>query len=471
MIASTIGKTFLVAYNQKYGKEYSSEEFFEKIYFELFFNHPKYMQWVTNSPFVQMKKGQKSHLLTKLERKEKFENFRIKIKNGFRDASIVVGYPASEEKDFATTSGLVTNINTEISAENVYYSWIGGALGIGVTGGFSILFDNPEILLSIFEGWKFYRQFLNDESIEKLAGNKINSWNGQWLNYHFDKYYSSNTDFSILSDKKFFMEGKGADKGFIVIETIKWSRLFFNLSRKLPDQTLTGYVYSLGQTNKTIGFIPFRFNQARYLADSYKKLFGDFDAVEQLKDYEELMGINIKRACELGSIGIQALRPKDLEKYFKDSGKIFKFTKSTKIKKNESSEEYAERREKVKKKQYDEIITFRAYKAWMVAMITKNKEEVLDYTSNIAEKLLAFSLADKKKISTKRGNFLKELFNSKTKKFFLNNLIEILNLEEGSIEYLKELRDKVHLMNNEDFVYFVTLLKFDYAYQINKNNQ
>ena len=71
MITVNIGRTFLKAYNKKYKKELSPKEFFEQEYFELFFNHPKYMQWPTNSPFVQMKKGRKPHLLNPKERKEK----------------------------------------------------------------------------------------------------------------------------------------------------------------------------------------------------------------------------------------------------------------------------------------------------------------------------------------------------------------------------------------------------------------
>ncbi|NOY51348.1 MAG: hypothetical protein GXO88_12420, partial [Chlorobi bacterium] len=84
MIASKIGKTFLKAYNQKYDKEYSAKEFFEEVYWEIFYNHSKYMQWVTNSPFVQMKEGQKPHLLSTIERKEKLEDLHSKIEQGLR---------------------------------------------------------------------------------------------------------------------------------------------------------------------------------------------------------------------------------------------------------------------------------------------------------------------------------------------------------------------------------------------------
>ena len=54
MITNLIGRTFLEAYNNKYQKNYSPKDFFEQEYFEVFFDHVKYMQWVTNSPFVQM---------------------------------------------------------------------------------------------------------------------------------------------------------------------------------------------------------------------------------------------------------------------------------------------------------------------------------------------------------------------------------------------------------------------------------
>lgn len=469
MIASKIGKTFLKAYNQKYDKEYSAKDFFEEVYWEIVFNHPLYLMSGGNSPIenpkISWKKGDRPSLDNRLERLEKMI---AKVESEIADASIVIGYPASIEKGYGPTSGNVTDIKIDVNYDDKYLSWIGGALGITMAGGFSVIFDNAEILLATFEGWMKYREFLNDESIEKLAGNKINSWNGQWLNFYFDEGSYEQPDFSSLTDEGFFTEGKGPDKGYVVIETIKWSKLFFNLSWKLANKTLTGYVYSLGQTNKTIGFIPFKFHEAKSISHTYKKLFGEFDAMEQRKDYELLMGIHFKRACELGSIGIQSLEPKDLRKYFYNE-KSIKFTKSAKVKKNESEEDFVFREQKVNKKQYEELITFRTYKTWLITMITKNKEEDLNYSSGIAKKLTEFRMSDKKG-STKYGNLVNELFKSGNKKIFLSNLTEILKLEkDDKKEYLKELRDRVHLMNNEDFGYFATLLKFDYAYQ-QKNN-
>lgn len=64
MITSNIGKIFLNAYNEKYGKEYTAKEFFDEVFYSLAFDANKYLQWVQNSPFVQMKAKQKVENLT-----------------------------------------------------------------------------------------------------------------------------------------------------------------------------------------------------------------------------------------------------------------------------------------------------------------------------------------------------------------------------------------------------------------------
>lgn len=74
------------------------------------FDSNKYLYWVQNSSFVQMKSGQKVETLTSDERKEKLNNFIEKVNRGVADASIAIGYPASEEKEYATTSGQVSNL-------------------------------------------------------------------------------------------------------------------------------------------------------------------------------------------------------------------------------------------------------------------------------------------------------------------------------------------------------------------------
>lgn len=462
MITVNIGRSFLKAYNKKYDKELSAKEFFEKEYFELFFNHSKYLQWPTNSPFVQMKKGQKPELLNANERKEKLSSLHTKISKGERDASIAIGFPASEIKEYATTSGLITDLGLVYNDEDIYLSWIGSGLSIGVAGGLSVLFDQPEILLKTYEGWKVYRSFLNDPSLEKLAGNKITSWNGQWLNYTYSKR-SDSFDFASLNNLGFFKH----DNTGTVIETVKWSRLFFNLSQQFPEQTFTGYVFSFGQMNKTMGFFPFRFQQARKLITFYKKLFGENAVLEDKSYYENMYGIHIKRACEMGSFGIQALEPDGLRKFF-DADKMPNLSKPKVNRgKDQSDEDFENSLRESEKKDYEnKIIPFRIYKTWLLAMITKNKEEMSDYTREVAKAIYEYRAGDKKG-SKKRSNIVSnQLFASKSKRAFLEALTEIISeVEDGNLNLFNELRDRVHLMNNEDFGYFIVLLKFDYAYQ------
>jgi len=315
-----------------------------------------------------MKKGQKPHLLSEEERIEKLKNLADKITSGNRDASIAIGFPASEIKEFATTSGLVSNLEIPADESEVYDSWIGAGLGIGVSGGYCIFFNEPKILLKIYEGWKIYRNFLNDPTIS-LDPNKITSWNGQWLSYCFSKRYIKDVDFGALDQFGMFKSDK---QGNIQIRTVNWSSLFFNLSREFSDEVLTGYVYSLGQTNKTVGFFPFHFYQARNIIHYYKRLFGENNAIRDRWAYEKMFGTHMKRACELGVIGLQALQPKDLKKYFYDAH-IPNFKKPTPPtpQQGESEEAFFERKQKVSEKNYEKVILFRTYKTWLIAMITK----------------------------------------------------------------------------------------------------
>lgn len=433
MITTLVGRTFLKAYNEKYNKNYSAKEFFEEVYFELFFNHPKYMQWVTNSPFVQMKKGQKPHLLTSEERIEKLESLYAKVEEEPADASFAIGYPAAESKSFASTSGLVSDITIETEEEDVYLSWIGGGLGIGVAGGFNLLINDPEITLATFEGWKYYRKYLNDPTLEKLRANQVNSWNGQWLTYRFGKNFIDNFDFTDLEQEKIFK----VDDKLAEVNTVNWANLFFSLSRQYSNKTLNAYIYSFGQTNKTIGFIPIYLKAGRRLKDVFKQLFHTEGAFEN-KEFQSLFGMHIKRACEFGSIGLYALRPEGLKKYMEDHTNLsFKKEK--------------------------ENIIYQSYKTWLIAMVSKNKEQITDYTLELAHLILRYR--GNAKGTTGKNLIEKELFGAKSKRNFINALAEMIPVTAGEdLEALKKLKDEVHLMTNEEFGYFSTLLKFDYAF-------
>ena len=305
MIAATIGRTFLDAWNEKYQKQYSAKEFFDKEFFRLFYDHPKYMQWITNSPFVQglssslsgdygiveiikndqgktlifnspeerlefinrnintrsdlleivkeKKENQKRIKMLKTlnsnERLQMIEDFHKKVielkKIGQFDGSIAIGFQASEIKEYGTTSGQVSDIVIETLDEDVYLSWIGNGLGIGVEGGYSIFLNNETVLLDLYEGWIIYRKVLND-TVLNIAGNQIDTWNGQWLNYIYNDYYQFTPDISTLESEKFFK----LDKQKFKVDTIFWGKLFFSISRKYPNESILGFIYNFAEIGR-----------------------------------------------------------------------------------------------------------------------------------------------------------------------------------------------------------------------------
>ncbi len=461
MFTSVVGQTFLKEYNKRNGKSYTAKEFFDKVLFKTFFDHKRYLMWVQNSPFVQGI-SKKKPFFDAQERQKNLQEFHQKVKSGDFEASIAIGYPASETKNFATTSGLVTDIDLPLSEEEVYLSWIGGTLSLGVSGGYALLFNHPSILYATFEGWQIYRNYLNDKVLEKLRPNQVITWNGQWLTYKFGKRFRDDFDLNDLINQKFF--STTAEK--MEVNTINWSRLFFSLSHQHPSEACIAYVFALGQTNKTVGFIPFQLKSGRRIHEVYQQLFGEDNFRTNQADFESLLGKHIKRACELGNIGMQALEPKKLSKYFSNSSNL-KLTKpSIYQKKGETEDVFHQRKAELLKKDNENLITFQTYKTWLIAMISKNKTEISDYTRDMASVLVKYREGAKKR---DRANLLeKKLFATKRKTEFLEALIEIVNddtVDLDIIEKINELRDKVHFLNQEDFTYFILLLKFDYAYQ------
>ena len=148
--------------------------------------------------------------------------------------------------------------------------------------------------------------------------------------------------------------------------------------------------------------------------------------------------MHIKRACELGNIGLHALRPENIKKYMEEE-------------KNLSF-----------KKEEDNLI-YQSYKTWLIAMLSKNKEEITDYTIELAKLIQRYRAGAK---GTDRKNLIeKDLFAAKGKRGFIDALaIMIAGLEKADLTMIKNLKDEVHLMTNEEFGYFNTLLKFDYAF-------
>ncbi len=429
MITSNIGKLFLTAYNEKYGKHYDAKTFFLEQYYPLFFDQNKYMMTAGNSPlenpklsWEKMIKGQ-IPFETPEQRKERFENFINKVEKSEADASIAIGYPTLDIN--ATTSGQVTNLQNNVSKDDIYYSWIGAGLGIGLQGGFSVLFSEKKILLDLFDGWKVYRDALNNTP--NLRGNQINTWNGQWLAHRYSSVFVENkpmANFMPFSTKE----------GLMSIDVRSWTGVLIAMAKKHQDQQMMGYVYNYGQTNTTVGFIPFSLSQIRRPIDLYQKFFGMVSA----KKAEPLWGtaFGFLRACQSGAIGLRAMEPKGLRDYI-EKGKM------PKIKETE-----------------EETINFNTYKIWIMAML--NNEDLWAKAQEFARELQRFVKEDKPK-STKRKNQVDSVLESINKKQFFVSITEIVKETDGSGK-IEDVAKTIHLMPNDNVPYFFDTYSFPLCY-------
>lgn len=435
MITSNIGKIFLDAYNEEYGTNYDARGFFLEQFYPLFFDQNKYMMTAGNSPLENPKlswddmiKGKKPYE-TPEQRKSRFEKLIKKIDESEADASIARGYASLDVT--ATTSGQVTDMRLPDSQEEIYTSWIGDALGIGVQGGFSILFSKKEILFDIFKGWKLYRESLNKTSM--LKGNQINTWNGQWLSHYYD---------DRVYDEKMPLAGYNPyntnKDGLINIDTQTWTKILIGISRKYDNSQLLGYIYSIGQTNTTIGFVPFDLSQIRRPIHLYKKIFG----MHNSRNAEDLWGtaLGFKTACTYGGIGIKAMEPKGLRDYVYPKGN--KDPKQPKAPKNEN-----------------EQINFNVYKIWILAML--NNDDLWEKSQELAELLNEASCNKDKSISTKPKNLVEAMLNATNKKLFVEAATEVIPFI-NKIDEFKGIVKEIHSMPTDNVPYFLTLLRFQY---------
>lgn len=430
MIASTIGKTFLRIYNEQKKTEYTAKEFFTEVFAPLFFDRPKYMRTGGNSPLEnpKFKKGQRPD---EADRAIRLEKTVQKIENDPAGSS-PIGYPSNDPQ--ATTSGQVSSLGMIIQSEDVYCSWIGSGFSVGVEGGLSFLFNEPKILMDLYDGWQYYRNYL--EEMPSLAPNQIDTWNGQWLAHRYHKWYFMES--SPLANFDPFAAPKN---GEVRLATQSWTRVVFGLAQTFRDATLLAYVFSLGQTNKTVGFIPIQLAKVSKPLYLYQKLFGESTYWKDAALIEEIYGNknSLFRACERGAIGIRALEPKALRDLMWKTDKTIKY----------------------KPEDQRVVVSFRTYITWILAML--NNEQLHQLSKDIVQLFLAYES------STERGKMTKtraieNLMKSKSVDGFLHELLAVV---EGAApeEALKigALIEQVNKLRADNFRRFLILLKLEYA--------
>lgn len=468
MYTSYIGNKFLKIYREKnnLSEDYTARQFFDEELFPLFFDNEQHLMHVGNSPFFQKptKKAVEEH---GSKSKAQLYNLHTKIESGIRSFATFVGYAA--EGVYATSSGQITSMSFDFEDDEMYASWIGQALAIGVSGALIIQIDEEKVLWTLYNGWKYYRKYLLQTP--NLKSKQIETWNGHWLNHAFGEYFHSKNPLAEFDPKP---ENKS---GTLAIPTIDWIKIVFALSREYPKQTMTAYVYSLSQTNTTLGFINIRLPKVRKLIQLKGELYALPKTRKHYKAFEEMYSTfyKLREAYKLGIIGLKALEPDKLRAFMPKGtaqyaqGKDYKFSNpNIKVKKNETPEVFETRQQKAKDKYNGEIINFQIFKTWIIAMLN-NKKELNALAEQVAQALIDFE--DKARSSdTGRGKSVQnrlseEVKSSKSLKLFIENLTALMAKHKEGAMVFKKVKDAVIALPSDLFPLFITLIRFEYQYK------
>lgn len=270
-----------------------------------------------------------------------------------------------------------------IHCDDVYASWLGAAAGLMVEGGQILLLDHQDVLTEIYLGWQRYRILLRESP--QLKAMQVNAWNGQWVAHRLGN----------RANVLFHPDSDGAK-----LNTIGWVQLLFALAyhmREGPATVQTIYIYALGQTNETVGFVNLNLPKIRLPVELYSRLFTVPEGMPPMA-FEELYdtACGLKEASRFGEIGTSAIRPRMAA----DPGKT------------------AEKQ-----------LKFDTYRTWLIAML--DNKELYERAQSFARELMAFQSVDERGKST-RKSAVDELLKQKTRKGFVDALSGIL--EKGGID-------------------------------------
>lgn len=468
MYTSYIGNKFLKIYREREGlpEDYTAKQFFDEVLFPLFFDNDKHLMHVHGSSFFQ-KVPANALQSGKTMQQFQLERLHKNIKENKISGSTYVGYAAG--KITQTTSGQLTSIDYPISSDEMYASWIGQGLSIGLRGG-CILLSEEDILLNVFEGWKYYRRYLNQTP--NIKDRQIETWNGHWLFHSINKNFEKDEP-----DQGLNLPEPAKSQGKLGLPTIEWVKVILALSIKFPLQTLTAYAYSLSDTNTTLGFINLYLPKVRRLIRLKEQLYTLSEDGRNDRDFENMYSTfyTFKNACMLGTIGLKALEPAKLRdfmpkgtaKYAKGNDYQFADTK-LKQKKSENHQAFEERLKKAKTKYNEDLINFRIYKTWILAMLN-NKKELNALAEQVAQALIDFedqvsaSESGRGKSTSKRLS--DELKSSKSLRTFIDNSTTLMAQYKESATVLKKVKDAAIELPGDLFPLFITLIRFEYQFK------
>ncbi|MBC9915352.1 hypothetical protein [Chitinophaga varians] len=431
MYTSYIGRKFLTYYNLRKKKRFTAEEFFLHAFFDTFFKDEGHLMHVANSPFhyAPEKGAAASH---GSQSQAQLATLRERIQGNRVYMGTYVGGPA-EDTD-ATTSGQLTGMRHNIDREDMYASWIGAALGIGVKGGYVLLIDQEEVLWLLYEGWEHYRTYL--EQREGLKDKQIETWNGNWLCYGRE-FLETGRRLPFEPEK---VMGKWS------IPTQPWAQITFELAKRFRHlASLMMYAYNLSQTNTTLGFICLVPSEINKLFEWREKIFLGENTLLKVPQIEKLETYyDFRAACKLGVIGLKALEPKTLRMYMPKpfgGGKEFVYTKDT-------------------------AFYFYTFKIWLIAML--NKRELLTLADEVAAALIEFGRSDKKG-RTIKVQLSKEIRESRGLTQFVDKLTEMLDDVPAVRDTLQHVVKEAIIMPSDHFPLFLSLIRFQFSYRSSEN--
>ena len=426
MYTAYIGKRLIELYNQREQTQHDASSFYKEVYYPLFFDDNRFLQHVNNSKFDQAYKQQKKTTLTAEVRAQALAAQLEKIENELPDGSFYLGGAAADAT--AGTSGQVNNLAIDIPVEDVYASWIGAALGIGVNGGLNLLVDSDQVILTLYDGWHWYRKYM----IETLAlkAHQVNTWNGWWISNAFGRRFNPASPFSLRQPDVDSKDGK------VFLKTQPWIKVIFALAQKLEKPT-TAYVYAMSQMNTTLGFVQLQLDEVRVEIDLYNRLVGetaDLNNKSLSEIYETQFGF--ERACLQGSIGLRALEPAKLREYmpsFKGPAKPFKNVQENQL--------------------------FKIYEIWIIAML--NNEQLLQKAQDLAEALNSFSPEGQR--TRTKSQSVTNFLNSSSRRELVTNATKLVEESPESAQQLDEACNELVRLPKQDFPLFMALLRLKYA--------
>jgi hypothetical protein len=428
MYTSYIGLKFLEIYNQRNQTSLSAAEFFESVMFPLFFDDQRHLMHVSNSPFFQTpseKDLKQSGLSKSAYQYEKLKQKVMLITQEAEeepDASVYVGFAANGPDQ--TTAGQVSNIKWKITAEELYASWIGNALSIRVEGSQCLLIESDDVLWHLYEGWQLYRKYM--EPLRSMEGRQIETWNGYWLAH-------GENNKAITPPEK---NGK--------IDTTPWVPVIAKLLQWHSGQLLPAYVFSLGQTNTTYGFINIHLPQIARLRELRHAVKKTLMAAENEDDeffwrhYEP--EFSLREVCQIGEIGLRGLRPKDYAKLMDEN--------LTTLKVSDKNRQ-----------------TLSNIQIWILAMLN-NKTELQSLAAQLATELVAAesSGSGKDRGKTSDSADIKALLESKGLNSFIGSLTDFLEKRSAAAEVCRSVVDQSIRIPLEQFPLFKSLIRFEYVY-------